>query len=491
MPPVMFHRDRKLFIRLEPLVERALHKTFMTIDRAAAVGTITVRNVGIDVTSDARQANNITVNDVLLIGELGANDSEIILTHATTEPVLSTGVITLASNTSFAHDAGTPVYRIQYNRVQLQRGTTTSQADASNLTTDLGTGLVTIPAHAKILVYDERQNTSGNYFARFNDSADSVNGDWTDAVPYGGFATDRVGFAIDWAMNHVQTSFTNEISHRFCINELNDCLREVQGKLLRWPDQQNFNYILGQTTRGTYSYALPSDIFDNTSNKSIIGVRIGDGQNLRYYDPQTFEDQWIKGVKRTTTRTSTAIGATSVNLTNSYDFDDSGSVNISVSNTLQNITYTGVTRSDSAGATGALTGVPASGTGSVTATIASGTNVFQNEDEGEPKRFTVRGGNLEIDPMPDASWVNKNVYLDYFQITEVNSDNDSLDLHRFDMARYWLAWKIKMMKDNAGSLDLNDGYYIKYKERMNDAIRTMGRGIRRRMKPRLNQISYK
>ena len=476
-----------------PLVENALHKTFMTANAAAAATTITVRRVGIDVTSDARQTNNITVNDVLLIGELGANDSEIVLTHASTEPVDSTGVITLVTGgIVFAHDAGTPVYRIQYNRVQLQRGTTTAQADATNLTTDLTGGEVTIPAYAKTIVYDEVQNTSGNYFARFSNSAASVTGDWTDAVPYGGFATDRVGFAIDWAIKqNAMEGFTIQITHRYCINELNDGMREVQGKLLRWPGQQNLNFILGQTSRGVFSYGLPSDIFDNTSNKSIIAARVGHEQNMRYYSPDEFDSRWLRGVKRTTTRSSTAIGATSVNLDNSYDFDDSGSVNISVSNTRQNITYTGVTRDNSAGATGALTGVPGSGTGSVTATIASGTNVFQSENEGQPIRFTVRNGNLEIDPMPDASWDNKNVYLDYFQITEVNSDNDQLDLHRFDVIRYWLAWKIKMLKNNEGTLDLNDGFYIKYKDRLNDAIRTMGRGIVRKMKPKINTIAYK
>ena len=124
----------------------------------------------------------------------------------------------------------------------------------------------------------------------------------------------------------------------------------------------------------------------------MIALRIGTRGNLDYLDPVWFDAQ-MSGVKRTQVTTQATSGQTTLAINNSYDFADSGSVNIYVSGTKYSITYTGVTRSATAGV---LTGVPASGTGSISVTIAVDTYVWQDENEGIPTNFTVRNGNINF-----------------------------------------------------------------------------------------------
>jgi hypothetical protein len=176
-------------------------------------------------------------------------------------------------------------------------------------------------------------------------------------------------------------------------------------------------------------------------------------------------------VRQNTVRTQASVGATSLLIDNSNDFDDTGSVSVYIAGVKYNITYTGVTRSQTAGV---LTGVPASGEGSVAVILPIGTAVWQKEDEGQPNFYTVRNGVIEFWPLVSSQYDDQNVYLDYNTVASiVNSESDTIDFQRFDMLKAYLTWRIWCKSDNNGLLDLNNGYYQQYKERLNDAIRTM------------------
>ena len=485
MPPILRSKNRNLYIDLSPLLTDVLAETVLTADVAAAAGTITVRSTkGIfDQTSE--------YNSILLIGELGNEESEIILTHATTDPTAT--VITLASNTVRAHSAGTKVYAIKYNRIELSRAVTATGTKTTLGTTDdpdgITGGLLDIVPGEIIKVYAEAEFTTGFYFARFRNTVAAVFGDYSGAVPYGGYAENTVGHAIEWALRKNRLkNYTEEITPQSCLDDINDCLNEVQGKQVHWPEHQNLDYVMGQTTRGIFVYALPSDIYDSETNKSLIQTRIGDGRALTYKDPLEFEAM-LEGMKYTKSTGSHAAAATTFNIDNSYDFDDDGSVNVYVSGTKYNITYTGVTRSATAGA---LTGVPASGTGSITVTIAAATYVYQDEEEGQPFYFTVRDGNLEIWPLPDGSWDNMNIYIDYWLVANsVDNEEDTLNVAQFDMVKWHLAWMIEGILKYDGQPKLDSTFYLKYRERLNDAIRTKRSGIKFKMVPKINRISYR
>jgi len=72
------------------------------------------------------------------------------------------------------------------------------------------------------------------------------------------------------------------IDFPFCVEEINNCLRYISGKLKRWSKLQNFDYVLGQTSRGINEFTLPTDIWETENNKSILNVRIGKNYNLKW-----------------------------------------------------------------------------------------------------------------------------------------------------------------------------------------------------------------
>lgn len=468
MPPVLTHKNRQLTVDLSPLVEARLEETTLTADAASASGTLTVKAI-----------QGFAVNKILLIGELGQETSEIIKTHAATAPSGTT--ITLASNTTYAHPAGTKVYMIEFDAIEFSHSATAGGAKSVLATPS-------IDADEKYQVYTDTTQTSGFYFARFKETIGNTFGGYSDAIPYGGWASNTVGHLIEQALrNNLMTTLTSAFSRTDCYDVINSGLRFIQGKQLRYPQYNIDDYVLGQTTRGSFKWTLPTDIYDNDSNKSINGVRIGTDADLTYKDPKEFEEL-LEGQVRNQVRTQAVATDTTLEIDNSNDFADSGSVDFYISGTKYTVTYTGVTRSATAGV---LTGIPASGTGSISVTVPVDTWVFQTPIEGTPSYYTVRNGELEVTPMPDATADNKNVFLDYSTIvTEVDSDGDELDIQRYDMMVDYLTWAIKMRLKNNGALDMNDGWFNAFKEKLNDAIRTTRNPRVHRMKPKINSIRY-
>jgi len=462
-------------INNQDLLTNVEGKTFLASDAAAAAGTISVDSI-----------NRFAINQILLVGDIGQEGSEIILTHASSAPSGTT--ITLASNLVYAHSRNTPVYIIDYNRYELSNATTAT-GSKTTLTTDLGSGLLAIDAEHEYTIYKDTEYSTGYYFVRKKETIGNTFSNYSDAIPVSdGFATNTVGYAIEQALRPFGGKFTDDVTHAFLIDETNLCLKYIQGKQLRWPKHRQFNYATDQTVRGQLVYDLPTDIYEKSSNKSIISVRIGDNDPLIYQDPVEF-DARMNDVKYTQVTTAASATDTTLAIDNSYDFDDDGTVNVYVSGTKYSITYTGVTRSATAGV---LTGIPASGTGSITVAIAADTYVWQDEDEGEPVWFTVRNEALEIQPLADGTEDNKNIYIDYWTVaTEVDSDGDTLDTDRFDMIVLWLKWKIRSFIKNDGKLDYTDGDFLLFKEMLNDAIRNKGRGLRYKMQPAINKINYK
>ena len=160
--------------------------------------------------------------------------------------------------------------------------------------------------------------------------------------------------------------------------------------------------------------------------------------------------------------TQAEISDITLEIDNSYDFRDTGTVSVYISGTKHSITYTGVTRSATAGI---LTGVPASGDGSITVQIPVDTNVWQDETEGIPRWFTVRNSKLEWTPMTDANEDTQNIRMDYNKsITVVDSDRDTVDFQRFDILQSYLTFRIDMKLRNDGELNFQNCYFVEYRE---------------------------
>ena len=462
----------KLLINNKDLIQNA-DKSFLASD--VAVGASSAVLVSVQKFSSG----------ILIIGEIGTERSEVIkLTSATT----ATNTLTLASSTVYAHQQGDPVYIVDYDRYELSHATTAT-GSKTLLTTTLGTGLIAIDPEREFTLYSDSEFSTGYYFVRKKETIGNTFSGYSDPIPAAGLTINSVGYAIDYALKRNNTGFRENITHQFMIEEINSCLKYIRGKQVRWPEDQMLNTVFGQTSRGTNTFALSTlttEIYDVNSNKSILGLRVGDGENLRYRDPIEWENI-LGDVKMTQVTTQATAGSTTLEIDNSYDFADSGTIHIYISGALYSITYTGVTRSATAGI---LTGIPASGTGSITVTIPVDTNVWQDEDEGEPTDFTVRNGNIEIYPLPDEQSDNKNLYLDYYTIaTVVDTDADTIDLQRYEIVKLWLTAKVRAQLKSEGKMPLDDPDFTMAREMLGDAIK-FKKGLKHKMKPKINTLGY-
>lgn len=437
--------------------------TYISADAAAGASSITVESI-----------IGFSTNYILLIGEVGAEASEIIKTHAATSPTGTT--ITLASNLASAHSIGTKVYIIEYDQLEVSHATT-STGSKSVLAT------IALQPDSSLTLYTDSTKSSGYYFLRFKDTINTLYSDYSDPIPFGGYAENQVGSVIQWALNHNKTSYTQEITHDFCIKEINDCLTYIRGKLKKWHRNQSFDYVLGTTAQGEWKFSLPATMW-TYSPKSVYAVRLFGQEQMTWMDERDW-DEMLEGVYYTTLSAQATSGSTTITLTDSSSFLSSGTIMIDG----QEITYTANDTS-----TGILSGIPASGTGSITATCAAGLMVWQGSyDEGIPSAYTIKGGYFYHWPLIDSDHEGEKIILDYWlEAPSVDSDGDTLDILRYDMAKYWLTWKIRSSLKNDGILDYTDGDFKMFEQRLKDAIKEeRTNGQKYKTSPKVNTISFR
>lgn len=417
--------------------------------------------------------------NLVLIGELGREQTEIKKVNA----AVTSGTAMTLTTTTFPHPSGSPLRRVLFNQWIIYGNSTNTTVGATSVAT------VDMQVNAPNTTYVNTSTEYAYYFVVPYDSINSVTGDaYSDGVSKTtGYAPTSVGSLIVSALDSTRKEKGGIITDEWFMREINDCLRFVSGKLKHWSTLESFNYPLGQTSRGNFSFSMPSDIEDPNSIKSILSVRVGGGTNLKYIDKRELNNQNLElAITQVTTQATS--GQTTLAINNSYDFADSGSVDVFISGTKYTITYTSVTRSTTAGV---LNGVPASGTGSISVTIPVGTYVFQNAIEGTPSYFTVFDGLLQISPMPDTSSDNQNVYLDYFTSrTLVNSAGDIIETQRYDMVKHWLCFKLRSLDNASGKLDLQDGDWAMFNTILTDNIKKETTSQKHKMKFNVNRISY-
>ena len=416
------------------------------------------------------------VNQNLLIMEPGNEYAELVKTHASTAPTGNT--ITLASATQFAHIQGIKIYIIDWDQIEFSWGA----SDTSTVVLDT----IAIQADSVDTQYSDDTYSTGNYFVRFKNTIPTPDtySDYSDPIPWGGYDEDTVGSIIAYAMKRNKMGdYTDNVDHQFCVDEINSCLKIIRGKLKKWHSLQSFDYKLGTTTQGLDRFSLPTDMW-KYSNKSVLSLKIGLGEPLTYKDKREW-NHMMSGVAHTTLSASAIIGATTITLTEDNDFGDSGSLMING----QVITYTALDRT-----TNVASGIPASGTGAILTAVTSGDNVWQGSyEQGEAAYFTIIEGYALIWPMPTSSYAYRNVLLDYWkEAPSIETDNDAIEIMRFDMVKFWLVWVIRSQLKNDGMRDINDGDYVMFLQLLSDAIRIELRtsGQKYKTKPLLNQIKF-
>ncbi len=393
-------------------------QTLLTSDTASGVGTLTVDNI-----------TGFAINQILLIGDVGQQNSEIIKTHASSAPSGST--ITLAANTVYPHSSSTPIYVINYDQIEMSIAATLT-GSKTGLT---GSPISIMADRQDTFIYDDSANPPiGYYFARFKNTITSLFSPYSDAMPVTGYSALMARTLIDGALGDINKGISNTLSEEFAFQSLNDCQYEVFKDQKRWSWMQSFDTVIGSISTGNMKVALPSDIDDVNTNKSIYNIRIGIDEDLIWVDKEKW-DEILQGAAHTTLAVAIIVGATTITLASSDDFPDSGVVVIGANS----YTYTANNRT-----TNVLT-ITAS-----TTTNSIGDDALFGASSGTPRYVTYFGGYAYFYPVADSNHNGRSVKADYYKsLTQIVNDTDILVVPDPALIKHYLNWKF-LKKINNG-----------------------------------------
>ena len=186
-----------------------LEKTFLDLSVSAGATSLTVKN-----------NQGFSDADRILLGEMGAEKSEIVSTTGTTG---DTGLT--VSATKFSHEADTPVYILQFDQTKFYRSTTGSDGTYSVLSTKT----IDVDNAEQITTYDDATGTASYFYkiALFH-SVLQVESQKTDPIPGSGFRRRQVGNIID----ELQAD-TGDLTEQFTTRTewlayMNDCSNDLQ-----------------------------------------------------------------------------------------------------------------------------------------------------------------------------------------------------------------------------------------------------------------------
>ncbi len=435
-----------------PIVDLLINtqQTFLTNDFASGVSSITVQNI-----------YGIAINQVLFIGVPGNENSEIIKTHTATAPTGST--ITLVSATTQAHSNTDPVYVMPFDQIEISYSTTLTGTKTvlTNITLDV----------EKETKYNDTSVTSGYYFARFKNSITSTFSDYSDGVSILGYPINSARAIINTALDEINKTQSDLFSDEYAFRQINNAQMEVLREQKRWSWMQ----VFGATTEasvGSWRVALPLDIDDSNTNKSIWNFSIGKDPAMTWTDKEEF-DRITQGIHWTTLASTLTIGDATITLTDSSDFDDSGTIQIGSST----ISYTANSKT-----TNVLTLTAVSTVGGV-----AGVDIFQFATLGTPTYYTIFAGYVWHYPVNDNYHDKLNYSMDYYsQLTPIASDTDTIIVPDPVMIKDYLVSKYIVRMNNGEDTEGSIAAMNSFDNRLRKMVQKETMNHKIVMKPRYN-----
>ena len=448
--------------------------TFLTGDAVAGAQTIGLQS------TLAFTSLTTSSGQVVLIGELGQERSEIVRTEdhrsSTGTNISGTGA-TLHTVLRFDHPQDTKVYIIDWDRFEVQHATT------------VGGSKTTLMAYAQNInpsrnedLFRDTTKISGFYFVRFNNTIDSTNSDWSDAIPYAGYADNTVHEIKKRALESVNVEVDGElISDEFLNRCLFEARREYHLSMGKRPFRRRYNNVIGYALTGSSKIELPLWVEKPHTAENVYGVRIGSEANMTYYDKKDWDNDWRGKPRTALAHAYTRNTSTSIWVDNGRDFSDSPSIYFEG----QSVGCTRIV-----GSTNSFL-ISTHPTGAWSASV--GSEAYENVSDGLPDRFTVfaepNGSAYVYFNLPiSTSYINQNIYVDaYTGIFAVNSDADELDEPEYSMYVHYLAAYIKKRKNQALDL-LNDPDYKLWLAKKQEALQKEYLGVPVYLSPNVDEL---
>jgi hypothetical protein len=403
-------------------------KTFLDADVASGASSLSANGV------------NFSTSQYIVIGQPGALKTEIVQISGSP----SSTSIALVGTTAFPHNRGDIIRFIPYNQITPEYSTNGTTFVA------LGSAISIRADSTETYLQDASGLSTYSYKFRFNNG--STFSAYSDSTPATGYADNTIGSVKRRAMRAMGESVGDLITDQ----DLNDWIYEARRmvdqdpRIFRWTFRQKFDTIIGQCLSGAYSVSAPTDLRDRNTYKNILGIRFGrQNRPCIYQDAVRFRQNFLN-TAHTTLNGSVIFGATSVTLTSTHDFDDSGSISIAggaVGTLHTNLTYT--TNNRTTNVLGGVTGVPAAG-------YITGLDVWQNANfMGLPTAYTINSGVLYFDVPFYDQLDGRNIIMDYYvALPTITTDSQVFDEPFYDMYVSYLRYKIAYKKAN-GKIDRN------------------------------------
>jgi hypothetical protein len=200
------------------------------------------------------------------------------------------------------------------------------------------------------------------------------------------------------------------------------------------------------------------------TNKAVLDVRIGSSAPLEYLSPDEM-DLEMEGVKHGYLSATATVGATSITLTDSYEFNSTaGTVSLGANN---GVAYTANTET-----TGVLSGISAS---AITVEVASGGSVWQGVSPGLPTKYTIIGEKIIFNVPVDTDYVGQKIKIRYLKkLDTISTYGDTTDVAFFNAIPLYIASRIETRKRN---FDVALDFKNQFMAILNDNLNTYGAPI--------------
>lgn len=412
----------------------------LTADSASGVTTLTVDNI-----------SGFAINQILLIGNFGDSNAEIVKTHTATSPTGST--ITLAAATQFDHYSDTIVTVIDFDQIEFYRSTTLAG-------TKILLATQAISADRKESYYRDITHNSGFAFVRFKNTILTAFSEYSTGVPYTGNNYATVEDIIKKGCRDATVDVGGQYSTEdMLLDDANDCQDAVTD--FDW----RFELVKDNTSLQSTAYQNIFDLSDLTyemkypaSVQGVKEVKFG-STKLRYVDNDEMDDIY-DGVHQTELSIQANIGDTSITLVDSNEFNTAGTVYANG----HSITYTSNDKT-----TGVLSGIsPAA----ITAIIPAGYELWQNITPGNPSKYTITVDNKILLNCPvDVVYAGYYVKIEYLKkLTRFTDFSSTTEVPFTDVMPLFISAKIEKRKRNIVLSNGADDIYGKLMREFEDAL---------------------
>jgi len=386
-------------------------------DRNAAITNVSVDNV-----------YGFAVGQYLLIGNWGDRNAEIIRVHASTAP--SGQTITLASGLVFDHYTDTSVTVLDYNQIEFSRATTPTGSKSVLATVD-------IMPDQLYTTYIDTTNTTGYAFFRFKNAAGSTFSNYCSDTSYSGNGdTSFEKIALEACAKAAVNYGTGFALESQLIDDANEAIDRIQEKQ-DWVFELVKNDSSITTTTNENEYALSGLTYEpkyRGTAQGILNVYLGTGELNQLSSDEM--DKLLEGVAKTTLASQISASDTSVTLTDSNDFSESGTIYVS---TISAASYTANAQS-----TGILSGFSSS---TFTGTIAAGTNVFQGVAPSLPTKYAIFNYSIFLDVPVSSTYAGRKIKVKYLRkLSRITSFASTTEIPFPTVITFYIAAKIAARK---------------------------------------------